>query len=671
MADISHSAADVPPTKRLRVGTKSCLECRRRKIRCIFEPRTSVCNSCHLHGAVCRPQKGAPIPGEPAGASDRTVERTETQVLHDRIAHLEGLMTQMLQNQENSTTQSTDAPHFRTPTYRISPQQGLNEVVNTNISNIPLTTPWKEDMLMPASSLGTEQTTNVRLNRPIPLPPPVLPTLADLAILFDHSEKHWPLWPTPTFDVTRLQKLIMGQREFNADTAHGNTQSGDDIVIAKRFLWIALCLTHYPLDRIRALNLPGARQQLLDQYTEYASAILGIYADTAGGIDELECYAIHWKIHFDIGKPRRAWQILRQGVTAAIQLGLHQPEFHKDDHEIAMWTSLWQSERQMSCMLGLPSCTTNGHPGTQLGDESTIEPTTIVHHKLSLVAGEINRRDLTDLKISYASIIRIEREIEAVRQFLPSLSADQSFAAYREAVSVNIRLHSISKLLNMPYMFQGVKSSRFRYNFNRAVDASRHSIKIWTNFRKLYDEYRSDCLDFEMFNSAIVILLAILSYRRDTKMPQDQTPDWTLICAASHSLRHTVSKLDSCVARQCADTLDILIATCHEYAFLQEDFTVTIPYFGRVKLQTPSSQHTPSTTQTSSPKIKQEQSLSNLSLEYDSPRIEFSSQTHGTFGQIAPMPFSSGDELGVDWFRISVDESSYDWFQEYPCYEEV
>lgn len=47
------------PVKRLRLGTKSCLECRRRKVSCIFEPNTTVCKRCFAHGSDCIPQKPA------------------------------------------------------------------------------------------------------------------------------------------------------------------------------------------------------------------------------------------------------------------------------------------------------------------------------------------------------------------------------------------------------------------------------------------------------------------------------------------------------------------------------------------------------------------------------------------------------------------------------------
>ena len=45
------------PAKRLRLGTKSCAECRRRKVRCIFEPNTKVCKECSAHESECISQQ--------------------------------------------------------------------------------------------------------------------------------------------------------------------------------------------------------------------------------------------------------------------------------------------------------------------------------------------------------------------------------------------------------------------------------------------------------------------------------------------------------------------------------------------------------------------------------------------------------------------------------------
>ncbi|KAL6863590.1 hypothetical protein J3F83DRAFT_767214 [Trichoderma novae-zelandiae] len=48
---------DDRPARRMRLGTRSCAECRRRKVRCIFEPNSSICRGCELHQTPCQAQQ--------------------------------------------------------------------------------------------------------------------------------------------------------------------------------------------------------------------------------------------------------------------------------------------------------------------------------------------------------------------------------------------------------------------------------------------------------------------------------------------------------------------------------------------------------------------------------------------------------------------------------------
>ncbi|KAF4952089.1 hypothetical protein FSARC_12721 [Fusarium sarcochroum] len=45
-----------PQNKRMRLGTKSCSECRRRKVKCMFDERQTECRQCVAHSLVCQSQ---------------------------------------------------------------------------------------------------------------------------------------------------------------------------------------------------------------------------------------------------------------------------------------------------------------------------------------------------------------------------------------------------------------------------------------------------------------------------------------------------------------------------------------------------------------------------------------------------------------------------------------
>ena len=56
MSASASSDSDSHRRKRLRKGTHSCLECRRRKVRCIFEPNSQRCDNCMLRETACTKQ---------------------------------------------------------------------------------------------------------------------------------------------------------------------------------------------------------------------------------------------------------------------------------------------------------------------------------------------------------------------------------------------------------------------------------------------------------------------------------------------------------------------------------------------------------------------------------------------------------------------------------------
>src|ERR1700742_4566356 len=54
------SAPDTPPEskrRKVRKGTFSCWECKRRKMRCILDPPNTVCNSCRRRASKCISQE--------------------------------------------------------------------------------------------------------------------------------------------------------------------------------------------------------------------------------------------------------------------------------------------------------------------------------------------------------------------------------------------------------------------------------------------------------------------------------------------------------------------------------------------------------------------------------------------------------------------------------------
>jgi Fungal Zn(2)-Cys(6) binuclear cluster domain len=89
-----------PPRKKMRKGTKSCLECRRRKIKCTFEAgRTAVCNECYARGSTCIDQEH----GDIQSYVQNPPQDNASYSLRERVTQLEDLVRQVLHKLPDKT----------------------------------------------------------------------------------------------------------------------------------------------------------------------------------------------------------------------------------------------------------------------------------------------------------------------------------------------------------------------------------------------------------------------------------------------------------------------------------------------------------------------------------------------------------------------------------------
>lgn len=82
-------SAPAPKRRKLRKGTQSCWECKRRKARCTFSPSTQeICDGCKRRGSDCVSQEVADLP-PPPGSNKHIV---------DRLGQVEALVRQLIKS---------------------------------------------------------------------------------------------------------------------------------------------------------------------------------------------------------------------------------------------------------------------------------------------------------------------------------------------------------------------------------------------------------------------------------------------------------------------------------------------------------------------------------------------------------------------------------------------
>jgi hypothetical protein len=105
-------AESEPKRRKVRAGTRSCWECKRRKMKCTFDsPSDDICIRCHRRGVKCVSQD---LPEEVSAPLD------QSRRMGDRVVRVESLVKQLIQkvgNNEDGGAPSSgvSTPGFPTP----------------------------------------------------------------------------------------------------------------------------------------------------------------------------------------------------------------------------------------------------------------------------------------------------------------------------------------------------------------------------------------------------------------------------------------------------------------------------------------------------------------------------------------------------------------------------
>jgi hypothetical protein len=130
------SPQPTPPVPRrgMRKGTRSCYECRRRKVRCIFAKDCTSCESCAAKGRVCTEQKRELV--QAAGLDTR-------EGLRARVARLEATI-QTLRNGSEASEQTSShlevAPR-EIQHYRIAAESSSSSSIAGNPTPVSISSP--------------------------------------------------------------------------------------------------------------------------------------------------------------------------------------------------------------------------------------------------------------------------------------------------------------------------------------------------------------------------------------------------------------------------------------------------------------------------------------------------------------------------------------------------
>ncbi|KAK4652203.1 hypothetical protein QC762_609050 [Podospora pseudocomata] len=490
-----------PPRKKLRVrkGTKSCWECKRRKVRCIFSVETnSVCDACERRRSTCLSQEFPDVVTQHINGD------TE-----GRLGRVESLVENLARKIDSLNSAQRDTED-RTPDLQQPP--------------------------LPSNPESEDNRQTAELRR---IATELLEAWPDKSVLDQISEL-----PLQTSFMELLFKVggilspnpSASSKPSLVDTMQKPPPGAHPVLIARKAVLLGLLLQDVPASCVKPLeNHAIGYRDVMSRAVERTISMVTSNDQLTDSIEGIECIMMESMYHDRAGNLRRSWSTTRRAMTMAQLMGLHRGKQAKTclntlssnteaniDPEY-LWSRIVQSDRYLSLVLGLPQ----GSSDNSFATPKVLEKCTPAEQlrRLHCVAAGyiLQRNDINDISAT--------REIDDLLQkasafmpprwwltpdFAPRTAEDDLEAPDKtlRLMSQAVHYHLLAQL-HLPYLLRPASDLSCNYSRITAVTASREVITRFLTFRK-GNPVSSYChgIDFLAFIASTAMCIAHLDSHR-------------------------------------------------------------------------------------------------------------------------------------------------------------
>ncbi|KAK1723629.1 uncharacterized protein BDZ83DRAFT_625649 [Colletotrichum acutatum] len=367
-------SAPAPKRRKLRKGTQSCWECKRRKARCTFSPSTqNICDGCKRRGSDCVSQDVADAP-PPPGSNKHIV---------DRLGQVEALVRQLIKSGTQSEHGIQNRPvssagsQGRIWDERTAPTRSASPVaLSPAISQPNHSDPPNHDAPAATTVPHSRRSTSPMRSTVERLTPPTLAasyTNADDTI----SKQLLAAWPSPEdmaiilaipLETSQIIRAVICTRTspnpFRLPVSAALLQlpptGSHPVLIARSLLILASFLQGMPFSAAHHLEkLSTSWHSMMSRAVKTAHDLVTCKDELVDSLEGLECIMLEGLYENYAGNLRVSWLAARRGVAIAQMLGLSRgikPRslvgsiIEPND----FWFRLVQFDRYLSLMLGLP-----------------------------------------------------------------------------------------------------------------------------------------------------------------------------------------------------------------------------------------------------------------------------------------------------------------------------
>ncbi|OQD65082.1 hypothetical protein PENPOL_c006G06294 [Penicillium polonicum] len=507
------------PRKKIRKGTRSCWQCKHRKVRCNYASDSDqTCKECLARGLPCRSQE-LPEPENPR-ESDRIY-------LNERMARVETLLEKLLIRVDGGGSQQRDS---KSPldSVETSPESSVTPAAATpTADNVPVLSLFDNEALgfqrsgtvaSDFTSYGTINRDWGRLRRELLA---LVPSEKTLKIISEASSTWW-LMRVQVFDDHDRTLLSSSVQELS----HSHPAA-----VGKAILWIALCLQQLPsgLD-LPSLELPCLPWVLVEECVTRVSTFVCSDDSIVSCIDGLECLVLQGLIFGHGGKLRSAWLCNSRAANIAQLIGFHRAEPAPNEsaeyqHRATfIWRHILIVDRNFALILGMHGSISNTAIDQYQSNPSDSQHSPPHHESvmnpLARIAGSIIERNQTFKEVTPAMLQMTQSIDLKLQSFIPPPLASPESAPPGKNTERSLcfrtlffRLwyYQLMAWLHLPLLLASGSDESYYYNRQTCLHACRNIIACYVNIRRTAENgFVSRVLDFLAFTTAMTIIINAL-----------------------------------------------------------------------------------------------------------------------------------------------------------------
>ncbi|KAI1105978.1 hypothetical protein F4804DRAFT_80426 [Jackrogersella minutella] len=504
--------------RKIRKGTQSCWECKRRKIRCTFAaPTEATCDGCRSRRTKCISQEF-----RDEAPSTRNI---------DRLHRMESLVEKLVEKNSNN---ASDTLHQCKPNHDDNTEISLSVPTPVHDTYLEAQVTGSHDQLSRAllAAWPNQHDLDLILNVPV-----------GVSVLL-HGIVCMP-----------YSRLLSSQFISPRHMLELPPQGSHPVLIARRLLLLGTYIQGIPSSLVEKLiGMTTDYRTIMSHVVTAATRLVTSNDELIDSLEGIECVMIESMYLNNAGNLRRAWLANRRAMVMAQMMGLHignsslnavleVDTWDRVDPDY-MWFRLVCSDRYLSLMLGLPQ----GSLDDVFASPKELERCMALERMErieSVAGGLIIQRNSTE-RTNIAATYKIDKMLQKAATLMPpqwwSMTPDFSSTAGDDpkAFEETIRLmnqfthYHLLVQLHLPYMMLP-SSTNLNYDYSKmtAASASRAILARFVSFRNssLATAYCRG-IDFIAFIASITLCVAHIEVCRQHKT------DTSIGLTSFQSLRH-------------------------------------------------------------------------------------------------------------------------------------